>query len=99
MTNTWDAANRLTQIVNPKSEIVNLYNGVNDRVGQVVDGVTTHFALDVAAGLPEVIYTSEGNAYLHLPGVIMTESAAGETRQRAPGCYFSGQIGAGRVGG
>jgi RHS repeat-associated protein len=79
MTNTWDAANRLTQIVNPKSEIVNLYNGVNDRVGQVVDGVTTHFALDVQ-GLPEVIYTSEGNAYLHLPGVIMTENITGEVR-------------------
>ena len=31
-------------------------------------------------GLPEVIYTSEGNSYLHLPGVIVAESAAGETR-------------------
>jgi len=80
MTNTWDAANRLTQIaVGPKSEIVNLYNEVNDRVGQTVDGVTTHFALDVQ-GLPEVIYTSEGNAYLHLPGVIMTENITGEVR-------------------
>ncbi len=54
MTNTWDAANRLTEIVNPKSSIVNLYNGVNDRVGQVTDGVTTTFALD-GQGLPEVI--------------------------------------------
>jgi RHS repeat-associated protein len=85
MTNTWDAANRLTQIVNPKSEIVNMYNGVNDRVGQIVDGVQSHFALDVAGGLPEVIYTnpsagSGGNVYLHLPGVIMAQSAAGELR-------------------
>jgi RHS repeat-associated protein len=31
-------------------------------------------------GLPEVIYASEGNAYLHLPGVIVAESSAGETR-------------------
>jgi RHS repeat-associated protein len=31
-------------------------------------------------GLPEVIYTSEGNLYLHLPGVIVAESDSGETR-------------------
>jgi hypothetical protein len=40
---------------------------------------TTYFALDVQ-GLPEVIYTSEGNTYLHLPGVIVAESAEGEVR-------------------
>ena len=34
----------------------------------------------MAAGLPEVIYTSEENTYLHLPGVIVAESSAGETR-------------------
>ncbi len=79
MTNTWDAVNRLTKIVNPKSEIVNRYNGVNDRVGQTVGITTTYFALDVQ-GLPEVIYTSEGNAYLHLPGVTVAESSTGETR-------------------
>ncbi len=79
MTNTWDATNRLTKIVNPKSEIVNRYNGVNDRVGQTIGLSTTHFALDIAAGLPEVIYSSEDETYLHLPGVIVTEKA-GETR-------------------
>lgn len=36
-------------------------------------------ALDVE-GLPEAIYTSEGNAFLHLPGVIVAESSTGETR-------------------
>ncbi len=40
---------------------------------------TTYFALDVQ-GLPEVIYTSAGNAYLHLPGVIVTENISGEAR-------------------
>ena len=34
--------------------------------------MTTNYALDVI-GLPEVIYTSDDNAYLHLPGVIVTE--------------------------
>ncbi len=80
MTNTWDAANRLTQIVNPKSEIVNRYNGVNDRVGQTLGVTTTNFALNSVAGLPEVIYTTEGNTYLHLPGVIVTESSNGDIR-------------------
>ena len=80
MTNTFDAANRLVTIQNPKSQIQNRYNGVNDRVGQTVGVTTTDFTLDVAGGLPEVIYTSEGNVYLHLPGVIVAESSAGETR-------------------
>ena len=31
-------------------------------------------------GLPEVIYTSEGNSYLHLPGVIRAENSTGEVR-------------------
>lgn len=42
-------------------------------------GVTTTFALDVQS-LPEVIYTSESTAYLHLPGVIVAENAVNETR-------------------
>jgi hypothetical protein len=54
-------------------------------VAQTVGTTTTYFALDVV-GLPEVIAsrsvttTSEGNAYLHLPGVIVAESAGGEVR-------------------
>ena len=56
-----------------------IYNGLGDRVAQVSNGITTTFALDVQ-GLPEVIYTNDGNAYLHLPGVIIAESAEGETR-------------------
>jgi len=49
-------------------------------VAQVTDGVTTTFALDVAGGLPEVIYTSGNEVFLHLPGVIVAESSTGETR-------------------
>nr|NIW46903.1 hypothetical protein [Gammaproteobacteria bacterium]NIW99740.1 hypothetical protein [Phycisphaerae bacterium] len=44
---------------------------------------TTTFALDVQ-GLPEVISTGAGNAYLHLPGVIVAENAAGERRFLLP---------------
>jgi hypothetical protein len=79
MTNVFDTANRLVESSRDGNTVQPIYNGVNDRVGQVVDGVTTHFALDVQ-GLPEVIYTSDGNSYLHLPGVIVAESAEGEVR-------------------
>ena len=89
LTNTWDAANRLINSINstnPTNSLTPIYNGVNDRVGQTIGATTTHFALDVQA-LPEVIYTSPstgsgqaGNAYLHLPGVIVAESSTGETR-------------------
>jgi len=41
---------------------------------------TTYYALDTAIGLAEVIFTNEGHKYLHLPGVIMTESAESEVR-------------------
>jgi hypothetical protein len=80
LTNTFDAANRLVEIKNEELEIKNDYNGVNDRVGQTAGLSTTNYALDVAAGLPEVIYTTEGNAYLHVPGLILAESAQGEVR-------------------
>ncbi|RME58968.1 hypothetical protein D6779_05340 [Candidatus Parcubacteria bacterium] len=56
MTNTWDAANRLTSIVRRSSVVGPIYNGLGDRVGQTVGAATTHFALDIAGG----------NAYLHL---------------------------------
>ena len=51
-----------------------------NRVAQTVGVTTTYYALDTAIGLPEVVYTSEGNAYLHLPGVIVAESNSGDTR-------------------
>ncbi len=68
LTNTWDAANRLVETQRNQNIVQPIYNGVNDRVGQTVGITTTHFALDIAAGLPEVIAshvtnTSEGNTY------------------------------------
>jgi len=80
LSNTFDAANRLTASTRNDVTVQPIYNGVNDRVGQTVGLTTTHFSLDVAGGLPEVIYTTDGDAYLHLPGVIMTESSEGEVR-------------------
>ncbi len=80
ITNVFDAANRLTETAVSSQQLAVSYDGLGNRVAQTVGVSTTYFALDVASGLPEVIYTSEGNTYLHLPGVIVAESATGETR-------------------
>lgn len=87
MTNTWDAANRLVAATRGSDTLEPIYNGAGDRVAQTAGLTTTYFTLDVQ-GLPEVIYTSGGEAYpsaslrtsLRLPGVIVAESAAGERR-------------------
>jgi hypothetical protein len=47
---------------------------LGDRVAQT-NGTTTTFALDVQ-GLPEVLYTSDGERYLHLPGLILTDDGS-----------------------
>ena len=78
LTNTFDAANRLISMSRDAATIEPIYNGLGHRVGQSAAGNTTDFTLDVV-GLPEVIYTSENETYLHLPGVIVTEKA-GEAR-------------------
>jgi YD repeat-containing protein len=80
MTNTWDAANRLITTQRATATVQPIYNRVGDRVAQTVGATTTNLALDSASALPEVIYTSAGNSYLHLPGVIMAQSASGERR-------------------
>lgn len=82
MTNTFDAANRLISATRVSTTIQPIYNGVGDRIAQTVGATTTNFALDVQ-GLPEVIYASSGESYLHLPGVIMTEKA-GQRRYLLP---------------
>ena len=80
LTNTWDAANRLIQTSRDTTTIQPIYDGLGNRVAQTAGVTTTYYALDTAIGLPEVLYTSEGNAYLHLPGIIVAESNSGETR-------------------
>jgi len=78
LTNVFDAANRLIESERDGVTLQPIYNGIGDRVGQTVGTTTTHFALDII-GLPEVIYTSNDEIYLHLPGVIVTEKG-GEVR-------------------
>jgi hypothetical protein len=42
------------------------YNGFGDRVQQAVDGLTTRYAVDLAAGLPQVLSDSS-NTYPYGP--------------------------------
>ena len=56
------------------------YDDLGNRVAQTIDGETTNYALDIAGGLPEMVQTSEGNSYLHLPCLIMTENEDRERR-------------------
>jgi len=77
--NPFDAANRLIETAVSSQPLAVSYDGLGNRIVQTVGLTPTYFALDVR-GLPEVIYTSEGHAYLHLPGLIMTESATGTIR-------------------
>jgi YD repeat-containing protein len=49
---THDHANRLTQVVSGTLTTSFTYNGAGDRVAKTVDGVTSDYVLDPAAGLP-----------------------------------------------
>ncbi len=73
---TYDHANRLVSISNPQSTITNSYDGQGNRYQQTANGVTSTYALDLAAGLPQVL--SDGaNTYLYGLGRIAQQSAGG----------------------
>ena len=52
---TYTHANRLTQVVSGTLTTEFVYNGAGDRVARTVDGVTTSYVLDPAAGLTQVL--------------------------------------------
>ena len=65
---SYDHANRLTQVVSGTLTTEFTYNGAGDRVAKTVDGVTTDYVLDPAAGLTQVLVESTGGqqtAYLY----------------------------------
>jgi len=66
---SYDHANRLTQVVSGTLTTGFTYNGAGDRVAKTVDGVTTDYVLDPAAGLTEVLQeTTDGQATAYLYG-------------------------------
>jgi RHS repeat-associated protein len=52
------------------------YDGLGNRLAQVVDGVTTDYVLDIAGGLPQVIVeTAGGQTTAYLPGLAQDQGA------------------------
>jgi RHS repeat-associated protein len=68
-TYTYTHANRLTQVVSGTLTTEFTYNGAGDRVAKSVDGVTTGYVLDPAAGLTQVLQeTTAGQTTGYLYG-------------------------------
>jgi RHS repeat-associated protein len=65
---SYDHANRLAQVVSGTLTTGFTYNGAGDRVAKTVDGVTTAYVLDPAAGLTQVLQettASQTTRYLY----------------------------------
>jgi RHS repeat-associated protein len=61
---TYDAANRLVGVSQGEDVYTYAYNGLGDRVSQVLNGQTTNYALDLNAGLTQVLQDGE-QTYLY----------------------------------
>lgn len=69
--------NKLSNITGNNLNITYQYNGLGERVSQMVNGVTTHFTVDLNAGLSQVL--SDGtNTYLYGVERIAQVSTSGE---------------------
>lgn len=64
-TYTYNQANRLSSVTSLQSSVSSFsYNGVGDRLRETVGGVTTNYALDLNAGLTQVLADGTNN-YLY----------------------------------
>ena len=68
-TYTYDAANRLTSVVGGGNVSSYTYSGLGDRLSQTVNSATTNYALDLNAGLTQVLADGT-NTYLYGNGRI-----------------------------
>lgn len=58
---TWDAANRLTKVVNGNGTVQFAYDGDGRRTSKMVDGVTSTYLWDTVADLPVILNESIGD--------------------------------------
>jgi len=68
-TYAYNQANRLISVNSQTSNVSFAYNGLGDRLRQTIDGVTTNYALDLNAGLTQVLADGTNN-YLYGVGRI-----------------------------
>jgi hypothetical protein len=54
-TNTYNYANRLTQVVSGTDTYLYVYNGLGDRLQSVLNGTATTYSLDLNSGLTQVL--------------------------------------------
>jgi YD repeat-containing protein len=63
-TYTYDSANRLISFTNATTTVTYRYNGLNDRLQETVNGITTTFTMDLNTGLTQAL--SDGtNHYIY----------------------------------
>ncbi len=70
---TYDQANRVTQIISGTTTTQMAYNGINDRLRQIINGATTTYTLDLNAGLTQVLADGT-NTYLYGNGRIAQQA-------------------------
>ncbi len=74
-TYTYTQANRVTQIISGTNTYAFAYNGLGDRLRQTINGAPTNYALDLNAGLTQVL--SDGSAtYLYGNGRIAQQQTS-----------------------
>ncbi len=66
---TYDQANRVTQIISGTNTYAFAYSGLGDRLRQTINGAPTNYALDLNAGLTQVLADGT-NTYLYGAGRI-----------------------------
>ena len=64
---TYDRANRLVSVSGVGVAASYAYNGMGDRLSETANGQTTHYTMDLNAGLTQVLQDGT-NTYLHGAG-------------------------------
>lgn len=79
---TYDALNRLTELVTGTTSVEFTYDGDGTRWAKTVDGVATHYVQDVGAGLPYVLAETTGGSttrYIYGTDMLASDDGSGWT--------------------
>ena len=91
-TYTYDALDRLTQVVSGATTVGFAYNGDGVRLSKTVNGATTAYVQDVQAPLPVVLAeTTGGQTSLYLYGNDLLAQSRPDRRPELLSCRWVGQ--------